>query len=114
MKKFLIGLLVLCLVVIGVLGLTGTSLGKSPAVQNIVSAEAAEAPVVGGADSPTENQVSGEAAAEPETAAAEPETAAQDTQPAPAESPSTVPAEPAVASGRINYEALYSLYEPEV
>ncbi|MBQ2160029.1 MAG: hypothetical protein II442_07770, partial [Oscillospiraceae bacterium] len=76
MKKFLIGLLVLCLVVIGVLGLTGTSIGKSPAVQHIVSDEAADATVIGGADSPTEIQVTGEAAAEPETAAAEPETAA--------------------------------------
>ena len=115
MKKFLIGLLVLCLVVIGVLGLTGTSLGKSPAVQNIVSAEAAEAPVVGGADSPTEIQLTAEAAAEPETAAAaEPETAAEaEAQPEQGDAPSTVPGEPAVASGRINYEALYSLYEPE-
>ena len=114
MKKFLIGLLVLCLVVIGVLGLTGTSLGKSPAVQNIVSAEAAEAPVVGGADSPTEIQVTTEAAAEPETATAETETAAEaEAQPEQAEAPSTVPDEPAVASGRINYEALYSLYTPE-
>ena len=114
MKKFLIGLLVLCLVVIGVLGLTGTSLGKSPAVQNIVSAEAAEAPVVGGADSPTEIQATAEAAAEPETATAETETAAEaEAQPEQAEAPSTVPDEPAVASGRINYEALYSLYTPE-
>ena len=120
MKKFLIGLLVLCLVVIGVLGLTGTSLGKSPAVQHIVSEDAAEAGVVGGTDGETEVQATEEAAAEPETAEAETETAAaesntaaQGAQPAPAESPSTVPAEPAVASGRINYEALYSLYEPE-
>ena len=114
MKKFLIGLLVLCLVVIGVLGLTGTSLGKSPAVQNIVSAEAAEAPVVGGADSPTEIQLTAEAAAEPETATAETETAAEaEAQPEQGDAPSTVPGEPAVASGRINYEALYSLYAPE-
>ena len=41
MKKYIIGLLVLCLVVIGVLGLTGTSIGKSPAVQHIVSENAA-------------------------------------------------------------------------
>ena len=75
MKKFLIGLLVLCLVVIGVLGLTGTSIGKSPAVQHIVSAEAAEAPEIGGADGETEVQATEEAAAEPETAAAETETA---------------------------------------
>ena len=120
MKKFLIGLLVLCLVVIGVLGLTGTSLGKSPAVQHIVSAEAAEVPEIGGADGETEVQATEEAAAEPETAEAETETAAaesntaaQGAQPAPAETPSTVPGEPAVASGRINYEALYSLYAPE-
>ena len=113
MKKFLIGLLVLCLVVIGVLGLTGTSLGKSPAVQHIVSEDAAEAGVVGGTDGETEIQVTEAAAEAPDAAAAEPETAAAEAQPAPAESPSTVPAEPAVASGRINYEALYSLYEPE-
>ena len=129
MKKFLIGLLVLCLVVIGVLGLTGTSIGKSPAVQHIVSDEAADATVIGGADSPTEIQVTGEAAAEPETAAAEPETAAAaepetaaaeantaaagEAQPEQPDAPSTVPEEPAVASGRINYEALYSLYAPE-
>ena len=114
MKKFLIGLLVLCLVVIGVLGLTGTSLGKSPAVQHIVSEDAAEAGVVGGTDSPTEIQLTAEAAAEPETATAETETAAEaEAQPEQAEAPSTVPGEPAVASGRINYEALYSLYAPE-
>ena len=129
MKKFLIGLLVLCMVVIGVLGLTGTSIGKSPAVQHIVSDEAADATVIGGADSPTEIQVTGEAAAEPETAAAEPETAAAaepetaaaeantaaagEAQPEQPDAPSTVPEEPAVASGRINYEALYSLYAPE-
>ena len=114
MKKFLIGLLVLCLVVIGVLGLTGTSIGKSPAVQHIVSDEAADAPVIGGADSPTEIQVTGEAAAEPETAAAESNTAAAgEAEAEQAEAPSTVPGEPAVASGRINYEALYSLYAPE-
>ena len=51
-------------------------------------AEAEEAPV--------------ELAAEPESAEAE--------QP---EEPSTVPDEPSVASGRLNYEALYSLYAPE-
>ena len=52
MKKFLIGLLVLCMVVIGVLGLTGTSIGKSPAVQHIVSAEAEDAPAAAEEDSP--------------------------------------------------------------
>ena len=114
MKKFLIGLLVLCLVVIGVLGLTGTSIGKSPAVQNIVSDEAAEAPAIGGADGETEAQATEEAAAEPETAAAESNTAAAgEAEAEQAEAPSTVPGEPAVASGRINYEALYSLYAPE-
>ncbi|MBP3719770.1 MAG: hypothetical protein J6J41_00395, partial [Clostridia bacterium] len=110
MKKFLIGLLVLCLVVIGVLGLTGTSIGKSPAVQHIVAEDAAETEIIGGADSPTEIQVTGEAAAEPETAATETETAAEaEAQPEQGDAPSTVPGEPAVASGRINYEALYSL-----
>ena len=129
MKKFLIGLLVLCLVVIGVLSLTGTSIGKSPAVQHIVAEDAAETEIIGGADSPTEIQVTGEAAAEPESAAAETETAAAaepetaaaasnsaaagETQPEQSDAPSTVPEEPAVASGRINYEALYSLYAPE-
>ena len=114
MKKFLIGLLVLCLVVIGVLGLTGTSIGKSPAVQNIVSDEAAEAPAIGGEDGETEAQATEEAAAEPETAAAESNTAAAgEAEAEQAEAPSTVPGEPAVASGRINYEALYSLYAPE-
>ena len=114
MKKFLIGLLVLCLVVIGVLGLTGTSLGSSPAVQHIVSAEAAEAPEIGGADGETEVQATEEAAAEPETAAAETETAAAaepetaaaesnsaaagEAQPEQPDAPSTVPEEPAVAS----------------
>ena len=107
MKKFFIGLLVLCLVVIGVLGLTGTSIGKSPAVQHIVSENAAEAGVIGGADSETEIQVTEEAAAESET------TASVEAQPEQADAPSTVPDEPAVVSGRINYEALYSLYEPE-
>ena len=107
MKKFIIGLLVLCLVVIGVLGLTGTSIGKSPAVQHIVSENAAEAGVIGGADSETEIQVTEEAAAESET------TASVEAQPEQADAPSTVPDEPAVVSGRINYEALYSLYEPE-
>ena len=107
MKKFIIGLLVLCLVVIGVLGLTGTSIGKSPAVQHIVSENAAEAGVIGGADSETEIQVTEEAAAESET------TASAEAQPEQADAPSTVPDEQAVASGRINYEALYSLYEPE-
>ena len=107
MKKFIIGLLVLCLVVIGVLGLTGTSIGKSPAVQHIVSENAEEAGVIGGADSETEIQVTEEAAAESET------TASVEAQPEQADAPSTVPDEPAVVSGRINYEALYSLYEPE-
>ena len=68
MKKFLIGLLVLCLVVIGVLGLTGTSIGKSPAVQHIVSAETEETPVIGTTDSPAGIQVTEEAAAAPEAA----------------------------------------------
>ena len=114
MKKFLIGLLVLCLVMIGVLGLTGTSIGKSPAVQHIVSAEAEEAPVVGTSDSPAGIQVTEEAAAAPEASEAEAETAAApETQPEQAAAPSAVPEEPAVASGRINYEELYSLYEPE-
>ena len=114
MKKFLIGLLVLCLVVIGVLGLTGTSIGKSPAVQHIVSAETEETPVIGASDSPAGIQVTEEAAAAPEAAEAEAETAAEpEAQPEQAEAPSAVPEEPAVASGRINYEELYRLYEPE-
>ena len=113
MKKFLIGLLVLCLVVIGVLGLTGTSIGKSPAVQHIVSAETEETPVIGASDSPAGIQVTEEAAAAPEAAEAEAETAAEpEAQTEQAEAPSAQE-EPAVASGRINYEELYSLYEPE-
>ena len=114
MKKFLIGLLVLCLVMIGVLGLTGTSIGKSPAVQHIVSAEAEDAPAAAEEDSPAGTQVTEEAAAAPEASEAEAETAAApETQPEQAAAPSAVPEEPAVASGRINYEELYSLYEPE-
>ena len=113
MKKFLIGLLVLCLVVIGVLGLTGTSIGKSPAVQHIVSAETEETPVIGASDSPAGIQVTEEAAAAPEAAEAEAETAAEpEAQTEQAEAPSAQE-EPAVASGRINYEELYRLYEPE-
>ena len=113
MKKFLIGLLVLCLVVIGVLGLTGTSIGKSPAVQHIVSAETEETPVIGASDSPAGIQVTEEAAAAPEAAEAEAETAAEpEAQTEQAEAPSA-PEEPAVTSGRINYEELYRLYEPE-
>ncbi len=113
MKKFLIGLLVLCLVVIGVLGLTGTSIGKSPAVQHIVSAETEEMPVIGTSDSPAGIQVTEEAAAAPEAAEAEAETAAApEAQTEQAEAPSAQE-EPAVASGRINYEELYRLYEPE-
>ena len=114
MKKFLIGLLVLCLVVIGVLGLTGTSIGKSPAVQHIVSAETEETPVIGASDSPAGIQVTEEAAAAPEAAEAEAETAAEpEAQTEQAEAPSAAPEEPAVTSGRINYEELYRLYEPE-
>ena len=114
MKKFLIGLLVLCLVVIGVLGLTGTSIGKSPAVQHIVSAETEETPVIGASDSPAGIQVTEEAAAAPEAAEAEAETAAEpEAQTEQAEAPSAAPEEPVVASGRINYEELYRLYEPE-
>ena len=114
MKKFLIGLLVLCLVVIGVLGLTGTSIGKSPAVQHIVSAETEETPVIGTSDSPAGIQVTEEAAAAPEAAEAEADTAAApEAQTEQAEVPSAAPEEPAVASGRINYEELYRLYEPE-
>ena len=113
MKKFLIGLLVLCLVVIGVLGLTGTSIGKSPAVQHIVSAETEETPVIGTSDSPDGIQVTEEAAAAPEAAEAEAETAAApEAQTEQAEAPSA-PEEPVVASGRINYEELYRLYEPK-
>ena len=113
MKKFLIGLLVLCLVVIGVLGLTGTSIGKSPAVQHIVSAETEETPVIGTSDSPAGIQVTEEAAAAPEAAEAEAETAAEpEAQTEQAEALSAQE-EPAVASGRINYEELYRLYEPE-
>ena len=113
MKKFLIGLLVLCLVVIGVLGLTGTSIGKSPAVQHIVSAETEETPVIGASDSPAGIQVTEEAAAAPEAAEAEAETAAEpEAQTEQAEAPSAQE-EPAVTSGRINYEELYRLYEPE-
>ena len=65
-------------------------------------------------------------AAEPEAAAetAEPETAEAETaeqtaenpeqaEAAPEESPSAEPEEPTVAAGRLNYEALYSLYAPE-
>ena len=114
MKKFLIGLLVLCLVVIGVLGLTGTSIGKSPAVQHIVSAETEETPVIGASDSPAGIQVTEEAAAAPEAAEAEAETAAEpEAQTEQAETPSAAQEEPAVTSGRINYEELYRLYEPE-
>ena len=113
MKKFLIGLLVLCLVVIGVLGLTGTSIGKSPAVQHIVSAETEETPVIVTSDSPDGIQVTEEAAAAPEAAEAEAETAAEpEAQTEQAEAPSAQE-EPAVTSGRINYEELYRLYEPE-
>ena len=108
MKKFLIGLLVLCLVVIGVLGLTGTSFGKSPAVQHIVSAEAEEAPVVGAADSPDGIQATEEAAAETAESGTEAEPAAAPE----AQTEQTEAEEPAVASGRLDYEALYSLYEP--
>ena len=114
MKKFLIGLLVLCLVVIGVLGLTGTSIGKSPAVQHIVSAETEETPVIGASDSPAGIQVTEEAAAAPEAAEAEADTAAApEAQTEQAEVPSAAQEEPAVTSGRINYEELYRLYEPE-
>ena len=114
MKKFLIGLLVLCLVVIGVLGLTGTSIGKSPAVQHIVSAETEETPVIGASDSPAGIQVTEEAAAAPEAAEAEAETAAEpEAQTEQAEALSAAQEEPAVTSGRINYEELYRLYEPE-
>ena len=106
MKKFVIGLLALCLVIIAVFGLSETSMGKTPAVQNIVSEDAAEAGVTGVADGETEIQVTEEAAAKPETAGTETETAAEaesntaaeEAQPAQAEAPSTVPDEPETAS----------------
>ena len=121
MKKFVIGILAFCLVIIAVFGLTNTRLGSQPALQTIVSADSGNdesaAGVIGSADGPTGILVAEGNGAEAEPVTAEPETAAaaaaQDAQPEQAEAPSTVPDEPAVAAGRINYEALYSLYEPE-
>ena len=161
MKKFVIGLLVLCLVIIGIFGLADAKnqAPYSEILPNIVSSDAQEptVSVIGGADGPTEIRVEGEAdsepavdavaetvpaseavepeeaaepaveaeeiaqpetaeeTAEPETAeeASEPETAEEAAQPAQEEAPSAVPEEPTTASGRLNYEALYSLYDPE-
>ena len=152
MKKFVIGLLVLCLVIIGIFGLADAKnqAPYSEILPNIVSSDAQEptVSVIGGADGPTEIRVEGEAdsepavdavaetvpaaeavepeeaaepaveaeeIAQPETAeeASEPETAEETAQPAQEEAPSTVPEEPTTASGRLNYEALYSLYDPE-
>ena len=134
MKKFVIGLLVLCLVIIGIFGLADAKnqAPYSEILPNIVSSDAQEptVSVIGGADGPTEIRVEGEADSEPavdavaETVpaaeAVEPEEAAEPAveaeeaaQPAQEEAPSTVPEEPTTASGRLNYEALYSLYDPE-
>ena len=60
MKKFIIGLLVLCLVIVGVLGLTDTELRPRLGLQNIVSdsgSNEATVGVIGGADGPTEIRV---------------------------------------------------------
>ena len=110
MKKFVIGLLVLCLVIVGVLGLTDTDLRSQLGIQSIVSegdgtGEPASAGIIGGADGPTAVWVAegGEAdaeASEPESTEAAQADAAEE----PAESPSTEPDEPSTASGRLNYE----------
>ena len=101
MKKFVIGLLALCLVIVGVLGLTDTTIRADQNVQSTApESSTGEEPVgiIGGADGPTEIVVS----------------EAENTEPAEeTEAPSAAADEPTVASGRINYEELYSLYEPE-
>lgn len=136
MKKFIIGLLVLCLVIVGILGLTNTKFRSGLGLQNIVSDSGSgeeAVGVIGGADEPTEILVTEgentEAAAEPAEAekpvsepAAEESTATEETAAASSaetgseeqpEAPSTVPDEPTTASGRINFQSLYSLYDPE-
>ena len=69
MKKFVIGLLVLCLVIIGIFGLADAKnqAPYSEILPNIVSSDAQEptVSVIGGADGPTEIRVEGEADSEP-------------------------------------------------
>ena len=110
MKKFVIGILVICLVIIGLLGLTGTKLGTSPALPNIVSENSGNAENSGSEVGEANEESVSPADTASDTAEAESAPGAQEAQP---EEPSTVPDEPAVASGRLNYEALYSLYEPD-
>ena len=113
MKKFIIGLLVLCLVFIAVFGLTDADLGTNTTLQNIVTSEPETAqdgdstqtlpPESGNAEEPAaapENTAETEAADEPE-AVEQPEAQATEAD------------EAKVASGRLDYEALYSLYAPE-
>ena len=87
MKKFIVILLVVCLVVAA--AVVGRAIEKPSGI-----------PVVTAQNSETSETM----AAVEENAVSAPE----QTDP-----PSTVPDEPTVASGRINYEALYAVYEPE-
>ena len=109
MKKFVIGLLALCLIIGGIFGLTSVKHTPSGAPALQAAAQEEEKPNAE-ADSPESSAGADTAAAE----LAEPDqTVTQETAAMPEESPSTVPDEPSVASGRLNYEALYELYAPE-
>ena len=94
MKKFVIGLLVLCLIIAGIFGLN-TMQAKRTA-ESIVPDETPSAAATDNAESPTAGTLSNET-----------EGLSADAQP---EAPSTVPEEQTVQSGRINYEALYNRY----
>ena len=111
MKKFVIGLLALCLVVGGIFGLTSvkqTPVGTPTLQTATASAEEAQpASAADAADNSVEADTAAEEKTEPTQAAAEEPAAIQQ------EMPSTVPDEPVVAAGRLNYEALYELYVPE-
>ena len=115
MKKFIIGLVALCLVLaIAVGGFSARSGKTAETILPDVTAEPAaeqQVAVTGGADGLTTVTVSGEkdpaAAADTETEGS----GVADEAEATPEMPSTVPEEPTVAAGRLNYDALYHQYE---
>ncbi len=120
MKKLILSILILCLVIVAAVGIGA---GKTGALANSVVPETAaesepEVTVNGDAENSSSVYVKedGETASEEisisseESAVSEQQEISDDE---PAAMPSTVPDEPTVVPGRLNYDALYSRYFPD-
>ena len=105
MKKLILVLLIVCVAAAAVIGLTDPvcrlPVRNVPPAETAVVSEAVEAAPVSQEQDAQSAEPAGEPAAVPAAAPGE------EAQP---DMPSTVPEEPSVQSGRLNYEALYSRY----